>query len=99
MNRDIQRLFRQQAALAAFGTFAFRENDLVKILDEAARICATSLDVGYCKICRYRPQENDLLIEAGFGWRSGVVGEVVSAANETSPQGRTFVSGEPVIIR
>ena len=37
---DVKRLLRQQAALATFGSFAFRETELLKILNEAARICA-----------------------------------------------------------
>jgi len=99
MARDIPGLLRQQAALATFGSFAFQETDLNRILDEAARICAASLGVRHCKICRYRSEENDLLIEAGFGWKAGVVGKVVSPADESSPQGRAFVTGEPVIVR
>jgi two-component sensor histidine kinase/putative methionine-R-sulfoxide reductase with GAF domain len=48
-------------------------------------------------VCRYRPEENDLLVEAGVGWHPGVVGGVVSRADASSPQGRAFTSGEPVI--
>jgi two-component sensor histidine kinase len=99
MARDIETLLRQQAALALFGTFAFQESDLMKTLDEAARICADSLGAGYCKVCRYRPEQDDLLIEAGFGWQDGVIGKVVSQADESSPQGRAFITGEPVIVR
>ncbi len=99
MARDISSLLRQQAALATFGTFAFQETNLIKILNEAAHICAESLGVGHCKICRYRSTENDLLIEAGFGWHAGVVGKVVSRADESSPQGRAFVTEKPVIVR
>ena len=98
-NRTVAKLLRQQAALAAFGSFAFRETDLIKILTEAARICATSLDVPFSKVCRYRGDKNDLLIEAGWGWTVGVVGRVVSQADESSPQGRAYVTGKPVIIR
>jgi len=98
MARDIESLLRQQQALAVFGSFAFREADLARILEEAARICASSLGVRYCKVCRYRPAENDLLIEAGFGWNAGVVGKVVSPVDASSPQGRAFVTGEPVIV-
>jgi two-component sensor histidine kinase len=97
-NRNVARLLRQQAALAAFGSYAFREPVLANILAEAARVCAEGLGVPFCKICRYRAAENDLLIDAGFGWQPGVVGLVVSEANETSPQGRAYVTGEPVII-
>ncbi len=94
----ITKLLRQQAALAAFGSFAFRERDLQKILTEAARVCAEGLDVAFCKVCQYREAENDLLIVAGFGWEEGIIGQVVSQANPTSPQGRAFTTGQPVII-
>ena len=93
----IARLLRQQAALARFGSFAFRENDLGKILTEAARACAECLGVPFCKICRYRREENDLFVEAGVGWHPGVIGRVVSQADRSSPQGRAFTTGEPVI--
>lgn len=69
------------------------------ILTEAARICAASLEVPYCKVCRYRPAENDLLIVAGCGWNLGVIGRVISQADDSSPQGRTFMTRQPVIIR
>ena len=63
----IEKLLRQQAALANFGSFAFRESDLKKVLTEAARVCAESLSVPYAKICRYRAAQKDLLVEAGVG--------------------------------
>jgi two-component sensor histidine kinase len=99
LDRTVEKLLRQQAALAAFGSFAFKETDLQKILMEAARICAACLEVPFCKVCRYRAVESDLLVEAGCGWGLGVVGQVISQADETSPQGRAYVSREPVIIR
>jgi two-component sensor histidine kinase/ActR/RegA family two-component response regulator len=95
--RQIERLRRQQAALAGFGGFALGECDLGKVLTEAARICAEGLNVPFCKVCRYRSEENDLLVEAGVGWHRGVIGHVVSQANESSPQGRAFITGQPVI--
>lgn len=85
LQKDIARLQRQQAALAEFGSFAFHEPVLTNVLNEAARVCAELLGVPYCKVCRYREAENDLLIVAGYGWEPGVVGQVVSQADETSP--------------
>ncbi|HEX7565962.1 MAG TPA: GAF domain-containing protein, partial [Bradyrhizobium sp.] len=46
---------------------------------------------------RYREDQNDLLVEAGVGWHRGVVGCVISRADASSPQGRAFSTGEPVI--
>jgi two-component sensor histidine kinase len=94
---DVVRLLRQQAALSAFGSFALGESNLGKVLTEAARVCAESLGVPFCKVCRYRSEENDLLVEAGVGWHAGVIGRVVSRADKSSPQGRAFTTGEPVI--
>lgn len=98
-DRTVEKLLRQQAALAAFGSFAFREPDLLLVLTEAARICAACLEVPFAKVCRYRAAENDLLIVAGWGWHLGVVGRVISRADESSPQGRAYVTGKPVIMR
>src|ERR1700726_650585 len=94
---QVHKLLRQQAAIARFGSFALRERDLMKILTEAARVCAECLGVPFSKVCRYRADENDLLIEAGHGWHAGVIGNVVSRADVTSPQGRAFITGEPSI--
>ncbi len=73
------------------------ERDLGKILTEGARVCAAGLGVPFCKVCRFRSLENDLLVEAGVGWHEGVIGNVVSRADESSPQGRAFITGKPVI--
>jgi two-component sensor histidine kinase len=94
---QVRKLLRQQSAIASFGSFALRQSDLIKVLTEAARVCAEGLSVPFCKVCRYRPDENDLLIEAGFGWHKGVVGHVISRADESSPQGRAFITGKPSI--
>jgi two-component sensor histidine kinase len=100
MNEDaakVRKLLHQQAAIAGFGSFALRQGDLIKVLTEAARVCADGLSVPFSKVCRYRAAEDDLLIEAGHGWQEGVIGHVVSRADESSPQGRAFVTGEPSI--
>jgi len=93
----IEQLLRQQAAVAGFGSFALRQSDLLTILMEAARVCAIGLSVPFCKVCRYRIDENDLLIVAGHGWNAGVIDHVVSRADVTSPQGRAFITGQPSI--
>jgi len=94
---QVQKLLRQQAAIARFGSFALREWDLMKILTEATRVCAEGLNVPFSKVCQYRAEQNDLLIVAGHGWEEGVIGYVVSRADMSSPQGRAFTTGEPSI--
>jgi two-component sensor histidine kinase len=94
---NIAKFIRRAKALAEFGTFAFREADLQTILQEAARVCATCLGAPFSKVCRYRPSEDDLLVVAGHGWNLGVVGFATSVADETSPQGRAFITGNPQV--
>lgn len=91
----IKKLLYREKALGEFGTFAFRETALQAILNEAARVCAECLEVPFSKICRYDAAENDLRVVAGHGWKRGVVGYAISVADETSPQGRAFTTGEP----
>jgi len=94
---QVQKLLRQQAAIARFGSFALRERDLMKILTEGTRVCAEGLNVPFSKVCQYRAERNDLLIVAGHGWQEGVVGYVASRADMSSPQGRAFTTGQPSI--
>jgi GAF domain-containing protein len=94
---QVRKLLRQQAAIAHFGSFALSQSNLLTVLTEAAKVCAEGIDVPFSKICRYRAEENDLLVEAGVGWKPGVVGHVVSRADESSPQGRAFITGKPSI--
>ena len=93
----MQKLLRQQTAIARFGSFALRELDLTNILDEAVRVCAEGLGVAFSQVCRYRAENNDLVAAAGYGWRDQVIGHVVSRADMSSPQGRAFTTGEPSI--
>ena len=95
--RQIRRLRGQQAELASFGIFALHESDLHNVLTEAVRVCAECRNVPFCKISRYRQEENDLVVEAGVGWNQSVIGCGSAKADETTPQGRAFITGVPVI--
>jgi two-component sensor histidine kinase len=95
----VAKFILREKALAQFGTFAFRETELQAILEEAARVCAECLNAPFSKICKFQPSENDLLVVAGHGWKPGVVGFAISLADETSPQGRAFTTGNPQLCR
>jgi two-component sensor histidine kinase len=97
LEMQIEKLLRREQALADFGTFAFAETSLDKILFEAARVCAESLGAPFSKVCKFQQPRNDLRVVAGHGWKTGVVGYAISVADETSPQGRAFMSGQPQV--
>ena len=87
----------QQAILSDFGLRALQQSSLEDLLDDAARSAANGMRTSLSKILEYRVAAGDLLIRAGVGWRSGVVGNVAIGADDASPAGFAFQSGFPVI--
>ena len=94
---ELERRLAQQALIAEFGRFALRTDTLQAILDEACRIAADGLDVGFAKVLEPLQTENALLLRAGIGWRPGLVGHARIGADLESPAGYAFKTGEPVI--
>jgi len=90
-------LRRQQSVMAAFGSFALRQDTLPAVLKEAVRAGAEGLRTPFCKLHRYRSAQDDLLREAGYGWHSDVAGQAALHADSRSPEGRAFVTRQPVI--
>jgi two-component sensor histidine kinase len=87
----------QQAALSNFGMEALKSSSVADLLDQAAKTAALGMRASLSKILEYRKASNDLLIRAGIGWRSGVIGTVALGADLESPAGYAFHTGSPVI--
>jgi hypothetical protein len=88
---------RQQQLTAEFGLFALRTHDIGALLQEATQVCAQGLQSGFCKIMEYLPAEHQFVVQAGVGWKPGVVGSARVGADIESPTGYAFQTGEPVI--
>ena len=88
---------RQQELVAAFSCFALERDDLQAILEEASRIAADGLQVRFAKVLQFVPEEGEFLVRAGVGWKPGVVGHARIGADDKSPAGFAFQTGEPVV--
>jgi PAS domain S-box-containing protein len=88
---------RQQEVLAELGARAIQGGDLVALLQEATRLVALGMGTRFAKIMEYLPGEGHLLVQAGVGWREGVVGQYRTGADLTSPSGYALQTNEPVI--
>jgi two-component sensor histidine kinase len=88
---------RQQQLTAEFGLFALRTHDIGALLQEATQVCAQGLQSRFCKIMEYLPAEHQFMVQAGVGWRPGVVGSARVGSDIESPTGYAFQTGEPVI--
>lgn len=87
----------QQAVLSNFGMEALQSDSVADLLQSAAQAAALGMRASLSKILEYRKAEKDLLIRAGVGWRSGVVGVISFGADLESPAGFAFHTGSPVI--
>jgi two-component system, sensor histidine kinase PdtaS len=95
---DLARLRRHVRILVDLGRLATEAIELERFLDQTVVLVARAVEIDHVKILRYRPSTSDLLIEAGIGWKDGVVKAATMPADLRSPPGRAFQIAEPVVI-
>ena len=94
------RLRAQRSALADFGLFAFRSDDLDAVLHRACELVAEGLGTEMAKVLEHRHGRDDFLVRAGVGWKPGFVGhETFAGGAAASPAGYALGQDEPVISR
>lgn len=90
-------LLKQQAALVRFGELALKSDDLEEVLNEACRLVGTTLRTNLAKILELQRDGRTLLVRAGFGWTSDVVGQATIDIGPTSSAGHAMNTGEAVM--
>ena len=70
-----------------------------RFLDQVVVQVARAVEINHVKVLRYRRREADLLVAAGFGWKEGIVRSASLSADLRSPPGRSFQTGQPVVIK
>lgn len=98
-NDELKALARQQAAVAQLGQLALSRIDVPSLSDRVVKIIAEILNVEYCKILEFLPDNNAFLLRAGVGWKKGLVGSALVGAEKNSQAGYTLLSSEPVIVK
>ena len=73
--KEVRRLRLHQRILRDFGRIALEDLEIGSLLQRAVAQAARATGVRHTKIMRYRTEQGDLLAEAGFGWRAGVIGK------------------------
>jgi GAF domain-containing protein len=86
-----------QRALASFTRIVAEADSEQRLLQNSAAQVARITHIRHVKLLRYRPDQGDLLIEAGVGWKPGVVGQVSFGADRHSAPGRSLQTGVPVV--
>jgi PAS domain S-box-containing protein len=99
MEERIQERVRQQEAVANIGQQALGGADLSALMGAVAELIAKTLDVEFCKVLELLPNNDALLLRAGFGWKEGLVGHATVSAGTNSQAGYTLLCKEPVIVK
>jgi GAF domain-containing protein len=94
----LERVLRYQDILTDYTRLVAEARDLNRLLQLTCVQAARSIGIRRTKIMRYRPATGDLLIEAGIGWKPGVVGQVMLGTDVASPSGRALQTRQPVVI-
>ncbi|MBI0538172.1 PAS domain S-box protein [Roseomonas sp. KE2513] len=90
-------MMKRQRVLGDFGEAALRSQDLDEVLDEACRLVGEALGTGRAKILEILETERQLLVRAGVGWETGVVGRLRLPMAEHSSETFAIDEGRPVI--
>jgi two-component sensor histidine kinase/putative methionine-R-sulfoxide reductase with GAF domain len=93
---DSHKALRYQRALATFTRIVSEADSEQRLLQNATAQIARITHIRHVKVLRYRPDQGDLLIDAGVGWNPGVVGHVSFGADRHSSPGRSLQTGAPV---
>ncbi len=87
----------QMGLAARFGAFAARCDDLQPLLDEGCRVAAEGLAARFAKLLVHRAEERRFVLQAGVGWREGLVGQARLDADTGTAAGFAWHSGQPVL--
>jgi two-component system, sensor histidine kinase PdtaS len=95
---EADKLRRHQRIIIDLGLLASQTMPLEQFLRHAVSQVALALEVTNSKILRYRPEQGDLLLVEGIGWRKGVVGHTTFSTDMRSAPGRCVQTAESVIV-
>jgi PAS domain S-box-containing protein len=98
LEHELRGRIKQQEALAQLGERALAEPDLEKLLNDVVSTVALTLPVDWVEILELMPGDTDLLLRAGFGWKPGLIGSIVTARENGNYAGYTLNSAAPVVI-
>lgn len=98
-DNTLERMRDYGRTLEAFSRIGAEALPPERLMHHVVAQVARVTHIARTKVMRYRPEHGDLLIEAGIGWKPGVVGRATLSVDYRSPAGRAFQTGAPVVIQ
>src|SRR5579863_4984557 len=81
LENELRSRAKQQEALAQLGERALVEPDLERLLNDAVSTVALTLSVDFVKVLELLPGGGELLLRAGFGWKTDLFGTVLTSTD------------------
>src|SRR5580693_4161149 len=97
LESELRSRAKQQEALAQLGERALVERDLERLLNDAVSTVAVTLSVDFVKVLELLPGGGELLLRAGFGWKNGLVGKILTTAEHNTFARFTLNFSIPVV--
>jgi signal transduction histidine kinase len=94
----LKRLRDERQAVGDLGQRALSGVELSVLMDEAATLLANTLRVDYSAVWEIVAPGSTLLLRAGVGWSTGLVGHATVGADADSQMGYTLLSRVPVVV-
>jgi two-component sensor histidine kinase len=98
LENELRGRVKQQEALAQLGERALAEPDLERLLNDAVSTVALTLAVDFVNILELLPGGGELVLRAGFGWKTDPVGKILTMTGPNTFAGFTLDSGVPVVV-
>ncbi|MDF0663584.1 MULTISPECIES: GAF domain-containing protein [unclassified Rhizobium] len=95
---DHGQLIKRQKALADFGEFALRSDDLDAVLSEACRLVSDAVETRRSKVLEIQEGGQKLRVRAAGGWQPDIVGLELDMEDHSS-ETYSIRTGEPVITQ
>jgi len=95
---ELRSRVKQQESLAQLGERALAEPDLERLLNDAVSTIALTLNVDFVKVLELLPGDTELLLRTGYGWKSELLGSILTT---TAPNGFarvTLDSAAPIVV-
>ncbi len=97
LENELRNRVKQQEALAQLGERALAEPDLERLLNDAVSTVALTLSVDFVKVLELLPGDGELVLRAGFGWRTDLIGTVLTWAGDNTYAHHVLEAGTPVV--
>jgi hypothetical protein len=89
---------QQLLVLNEIGRLCLEPLLLKKVLQKAVKMVARTLEVELCKVLLLSKDKSSFILEAGVGWKKGLVGKAQVLNDKKSQAGYTLLTG-PIIVQ